>query len=631
MSAARVLSTLICILLTACAVEAGTMTVGQTRDYQNGGYFIKPGEITDHAPWQRGAIEDWGWSYDLSALAPADATGIVSATLTVKAWCMDTSRDEVDEISAGGVALGNLGWDGAWANWEVTWFSLPATVTAALLRDKRLDCSIDIDKLYVGHRVTLKWAQLVVTYAVPGSDRAGVYDPSIDPDSFPDPPSPYYQPGTQTDPEDPVHPGDPPSSGGSSDPCVPSHPVDPTDPGDTSQPVQPTPPALRIVNGYNDGREVMGPAWELWYTQNSSEKLDPCDAVFQYPNQMLPAVISTVEGKNLQRDVRPKGHRGPIVLSLWWAYGPRYPAGSTGTQPQARNYLSVCFPSGGTFGDAKYPITLQQIYGPSHATYPPYDLRQLIANGDIDTTVNSINHGLRVGIVPLADFTPQKVILEQPYAVFELYTDKVSVADYNGNGVIDANDYAAWVRDFGVTGPSASDIASLKNGKIVVGVPDGKVDETDRRAFEAERAKYPDPKGPFMDGFEGTLANAWTGEGDWNWWITTDESHGPTHSMRAGPAGDNESTSLVLTRSCAQGTIRFWQKTSTEKRYDVLRFFINGVQQEEASGETDWQQVSFAIPAAGQTVFEWRYQKDGSNSLGRDTVWIDDVEIVAAN
>ncbi len=609
MNTTRVLSIQICILLMACAVEAGTMTVSQTRDYQNGGYFVVPDEIIDHSPWQRGAGEDWGWSYDLSALTPADATGIASATLTIKAWSMDTSSNEIDAIYTNSVDVGSLGWDGTPTNWEVFSFSLPSGVLSQLLADRRLDCFMDIDQAGVGHRVTLKYAQLTVVYVVPGADRAGAYDPAANPDSFPDPPSPYWQPGTDTGEEEP---GTEPKEDPKEEP---------------STPVKSEPVILRILNCYNDGRQVTGPAWELWYTQGGAEAIDPCDVVFAYPNQMLPAAMSTVSKLNLQRDVRPQGHQGPIQLSLCWVYGPQYPAGSAGVEPKARNYLSVSLPSTGVFGNGL--ITLQQISGATHGTYPPYDLRKIIENGSIDTSLTSINYGQRVGTVPLADFVQQKFVFERAYAILELRTDKVSVADYNANGIVDINDYTTWVKDFGVTGSSASDIASLKDGQIVVGIPDGKVDETDRLAFEAERAKYPDLTGQFVEGFESALANMWSGAGDADWLVTSEQSHGAGHSLRAGYIGDNQISSQILTRSCARGTIRFWRKTSCENYFDLCRFFINNVAQEQVSGETDWKQVSFPITAAGETTFEWRYEKDASDSRGSDTVWIDDVEIIA--
>jgi hypothetical protein len=42
------------------------------------------------------------------------------------------------------------------------------------------------------------------------------------------------------------------------------------------------------------------------------------------------------------------------------------------------------------------------------------------------------------------------------------------------------------------------------------------------------------------------------------------------------------------------------------------------------SGEEDWSEVSFPVDE-GIRTFEWTYSKDGSDSEGDDTAWIDDI------
>jgi hypothetical protein len=57
-----------------------------------------------------------------------------------------------------------------------------------------------------------------------------------------------------------------------------------------------------------------------------------------------------------------------------------------------------------------------------------------------------------------------------------------------------------------------------------------------------------------------------------------------------------------------------------------FRSFFNafGVAKVKISGEVDWQQKSFPVPA-GPQLLEWRYSKDADVSAGKDTGWLDEV------
>ena len=75
---------------------------------------------------------------------------------------------------------------------------------------------------------------------------------------------------------------------------------------------------------------------------------------------------------------------------------------------------------------------------------------------------------------------------------------------------------------------------------------------------------------------------------------------------------------------CVAGSISFYCKVSSESRWDFLRFYIDGSQQDQWSGEQDWIMVSFPV-AEGTRTFRWTYSKDESSSDGSDTAWIDDI------
>ena len=116
----------------------------------------------------------------------------------------------------------------------------------------------------------------------------------------------------------------------------------------------------------------------------------------------------------------------------------------------------------------------------------------------------------------------------------------------------------------------------------------------------------------------------WTSYGDEDWFVTSDEYNSGNHSAQAGSIEDNESSTLEVTLDCFSGDVSFYCKVSSESDFDYLNFYIDGVEQGQWSGEQDWVQVSFPV-TAGTRTFEWTYSKDGSESGGDDTAWIDDI------
>ncbi|UCC99004.1 MAG: hypothetical protein JSW66_03785, partial [Phycisphaerales bacterium] len=75
---------------------------------------------------------------------------------------------------------------------------------------------------------------------------------------------------------------------------------------------------------------------------------------------------------------------------------------------------------------------------------------------------------------------------------------------------------------------------------------------------------------------------------------------------------------------CISGQINFYYKVSSESGFDYLRFYIDDEEMGKWSGEKDWAEVSFAV-SEGRRTFRWEYSKDGSDSDGDDTAWIDDI------
>ena len=108
-----------------------------------------------------------------------------------------------------------------------------------------------------------------------------------------------------------------------------------------------------------------------------------------------------------------------------------------------------------------------------------------------------------------------------------------------------------------------------------------------------------------------------------DWTVDTETYHSEGGSARSGVIGDSSTTSLTATIA-GPGTLQFDWKASSESGYDNLKFYVDGVQRNQISGDTDWTHMSFNIEAGTHTV-EWQYAKDVSVSSGSDCGWVDDV------
>jgi len=133
--------------------------------------------------------------------------------------------------------------------------------------------------------------------------------------------------------------------------------------------------------------------------------------------------------------------------------------------------------------------------------------------------------------------------------------------------------------------------------------------------------------GLLMEDFEtGNFSSFnWQHSGNLPWTITNSGTNSGTYCAKSGAITHNQSTTLSVTMNVeAEGEISFWRKVSSEARYDLLKFYINGSQQDEWSGDLDWAEFSYPV-LAGNNTFTWTYSKDGSVSTGSDCAWIDDI------
>ncbi len=92
-------------------------------------------------------------------------------------------------------------------------------------------------------------------------------------------------------------------------------------------------------------------------------------------------------------------------------------------------------------------------------------------------------------------------------------------------------------------------------------------------------------------------------------------------ALQSGSISNNESSSFETT-VIGPGIISFYWKVSSEDGHDVLTFALNDQAQESISGEVEWQEGAFAVPA-GENILRWVYSKNESLSLRADSGWID--------
>ncbi len=128
------------------------------------------------------------------------------------------------------------------------------------------------------------------------------------------------------------------------------------------------------------------------------------------------------------------------------------------------------------------------------------------------------------------------------------------------------------------------------------------------------------------DGFEsGSLGPEYTTGGDADWYVTGGTVHSGSYAARAGDIGNNDDS--WMTRTVSGGELSFWYRVSSEYTYDWFNFYIDGSREIHASGTTGgWTFYSTTLPP-GSYELRWEYTKDGSQSHGSDTAWIDDLSI----
>jgi subtilisin family serine protease len=118
----------------------------------------------------------------------------------------------------------------------------------------------------------------------------------------------------------------------------------------------------------------------------------------------------------------------------------------------------------------------------------------------------------------------------------------------------------------------------------------------------------------------------WIFDGNQPWTIDTAIKHEGLYSARSGVISNNQVSTMQVTLPVAvSGNISFWYNVSSEANFDLLRFYIDDVQQGQWSGTVPWTLATFPV-TNGTHTFRWTYQKNSSGAAGSDAAWVDQIQ-----
>jgi hypothetical protein len=132
---------------------------------------------------------------------------------------------------------------------------------------------------------------------------------------------------------------------------------------------------------------------------------------------------------------------------------------------------------------------------------------------------------------------------------------------------------------------------------------------------------------PVTSSLAGALDNdlVWTTGGNAKWFSQNTMSFYGNDAAQSGELSNYENT-WIQTTVTGPGTLKFYWKVSSEKYYDSLLFFIDGMNAGYINGEVAWQEKSYYI-GAGTHILKWSYNKNSMNSGGMDRAWLDKVDL----
>ncbi len=133
------------------------------------------------------------------------------------------------------------------------------------------------------------------------------------------------------------------------------------------------------------------------------------------------------------------------------------------------------------------------------------------------------------------------------------------------------------------------------------------------------------PAGVIYEDFEtGDLDQfPWVNDPDHPWELSSTDPAEGSWALVSGKIDDGQTSRISLSLYFPlKDTLFFRRKVSSERKYDLLRLYLDGKMQLEWSGELDWEEQFLVIPEGMHTLM-FLYQKDYNTTTGSDRAWID--------
>ena len=118
----------------------------------------------------------------------------------------------------------------------------------------------------------------------------------------------------------------------------------------------------------------------------------------------------------------------------------------------------------------------------------------------------------------------------------------------------------------------------------------------------------------------------------YTWPMTVTDQNGRTvvQSTNAGRDASNAAVTVELEARIGD-VVAVTFKTSTAPLFDVMKISLNGNVVKSFSGEHDWMTYAIPVSADGVQTLTLAYAKDATGSSGKDTIWVDHVEVLSGS